>query len=396
MAATSPTIATSKYSISENMLDDSPAVMRIEDLPPFVQFAQKYSPHKRPLLIVLFELVGILFFGLGVAQFTASLGLGLALYIIMTLFCLERSFSIPDSSKGLMLQQLLTNSEATNKGNKHASHHYRVFLIGELVFFVTFWIFGLLPLANSPVQLLGEHTFMITIVTGLVSSVCFWSFIPSFTNLMVVSAVSRFLWKHKIETYLCRIREILLQVVKNDIESNVKSASVFNEISDVQKEAETWARTFAIPLSTTPNTSGLLVFMVTIVSCLLIVGFGPGSTETRVTAIVIFSLLSLFLTFFLLKILRGIADINILWESLRVQYFNDAKIHHSLIVLNWKPDLFKDFMDQHAINSQVAFGVKITAERMRKIAGVVASVFAIVLYFLLRQEIRAITGATGV
>ena len=378
------------------MLDDSPAVMRIEDLPPFVHFAQKYSPHKRPLLIVLLELVGLLWFGLVVAQITTSLGLGLVLYIMFVAFYVERSFSVPDSSKGLMLQQLLANSDATNKGNKKAKSTYRVFVIGLFVMFVAFWIFGLVPLANSPVQLFGEHTFMITIVTGLISSVCFWSFIPSFANTMVVGGVNRFLWSHKVETYLSRIREILLKVVKNDIESNVKSVSIFNEISDVQKEAETWARTVAIPLSITPNTGGLLVFMVSIVTCLLIVGFGPGSTETRVTAIVMFSLISLWMTFFLLKILKDIASINILWESLRVQYFNDAKIHHSLIVLNWKPDLFKDFMDQHAINSQVAFGVKITAERMRKIAGVVASVFTIVLYFLLRQEIRAITGATGV
>ena len=90
------------------------------------------------------------------------------------------------------------------------------------------------------------------------------------------------------------------------------------------------------------------------------------------------------------------ANINLLWESLRLQYFNDAKIQHSLILLNWSPERFKDFMDNHIINSQVAFGVKITVDRMRRIASVLGSVFAIVLYFLLREELRLLTGTKGV
>ena len=84
-----------------------------------------------------------------------------------------------------------------------------------------------------------------------------------------------------------------------------------------------------------------------------------------------------------------------LWESKRLEYFNDARIQHSLILLNWTPERFKDFMNSHRINSQVAFGIRITEERMRRIASVVGSVFAIVLYFLLREEVRVLAGTTS-
>ena len=188
-------------------------------------------------------------------------------------------------------------------------------------------------------------------------------------------------------------------VDNKDIESNGKSVSVnsvFNEISNVQQEAETWARTIGIPLSSTTNACAITSFSASTVSNLLLVGFGIGTAETRITGIVIFSGFSLFFAFFFIKLLKSIADINLLWESLRLQYFNDAKIQHSLILLNWSPERFKDFMDNHIINSQVAFGVKLTVDRMRRIASVLGSVFAIVLYFLLREELRMLTGTKGV
>ena len=402
MAATTPITASTKYSVSnaEKKLDHGqPEIMRVEDLPPFVQFGMKWSPRKRPLLSVLFLLVGLIWCFLGFAQLTGSLGVGLALYIMFSLVFLERLFSVPDSSKGIMLQQLLTNSGATKKGSKKYKRLLLVVWISVIILMGAFWIFGLIPFASSSSQLLGEHTFIITIVVGLVSTVCFLFVLVLFANTMVYG-ISRSVWEHRVEIYLARIREILLQVVDNkDIESNGKSVSVnsvFNEISNVQQEAETWARTIGIPLSSATNACAITSFSVSVVSNFLLVGFGPGTAETRITAIAIFSGCSLLFAFLFFKVLKSIANINLLWESLRLQYFNDAKIQHSLILLNWSPERFKDFMDNHIINSQVAFGLKITVDRMRRIASVLGSVFAIVLYFLLREELRLLTGTKGV
>ena len=402
MAATTPITVSTKYSVSnaEKKLDHGqPEIMRVEDLPPFVQFGMKWSPRKRPLLSVLLLLVGMIWMAVGFAQFTSSLGVGLALYILFSLVFVERLFSVPDSSKGIMLQQLLTNSGATKKGSKKYKRLLLVVWISVIILMGAFWIFGLIPFASSSSQLLGEHTFIITIVVGLVSTVCYLFVLLLVANTMVYG-ISRSVWEHRVEIYLARIREILLQVVDNkDIESNGKSVSVnsvFNEISNVQQEAETWARTIGIPLSSATNACAITSFSVSVVSNFLLVGFGPGTAETRITAIAIFSGCSLLFAFLFFKVLKSIANINLLWESLRLQYFNDAKIQHSLILLNWSPERFKDFMDNHIINSQVAFGVKITVDRMRRIASVLGSVFAIVLYFLLREELRMLTGTKGV
>ena len=42
----------------------------------------------------------------------------------------------------------------------------------------------------------------------------------------------------------------------------------------------------------------------------------------------------------------------------------------------------------HSINASRAFGTKVTFEKMKQAAGVLTSVFGIVLYLLLREELR--------
>ena len=104
---------------------------------------------------------------------------------------------------------------------------------------------------------------------------------------MFTSAVLRFLWHKKLDTYLSQIRQILLQVVNDsdiDVESNGKSlsVSVVNEISRVQEEVETWARTIGIPLTRTANTTGPATFLISIAMFLIIAASRPGTDETRV------------------------------------------------------------------------------------------------------------------
>ena len=391
-----------KYSVSDAGVDEEelthelPNTIRIEDLSPFIRMAQRYSPRRQPLFSTVILLVGNFWTLLGAAHFADSLQVGISFYALLSLVFLERLFSVPDSSSGLMLQQLLTNKDATSKGSmRYQAMWYKVG-VGSLVMLISYWIFGLIPFANSSKQYFGTHTFLITIIVGVLSSFCFGFVCVFFANTMCY-AISRMVWEHRIETYLLRIREILLKVaVKGkDIESHDYqddyNASVFNEISNVQNEAETWARTIGVPLSSTTNTCAIISFSSLVVSCLVSLGITSGN----ITAVVIFSFSSLFFTFFFIKILKGIANINMLWESKRLEYFNDARIQHSLILLNWTPERFKDFMNSHRINSQVAFGIRITEERMRRIASVVGSVFAIVLYFLLREEVRVLAGTTS-
>ena len=409
MAATSPTTAATKYSTTpeagEMLWNDrsSPvAVLRVEDLPPFVLFSIKWSPHKYPrVAIVLLVLISLIWLGVGIVQLSASVGVGVAFYFVMVLFMVERLLSSADPKE--LLQQLLSNSNATIIASKKASNSfYRVLLPCEFIFLVFIWVVALIPFANSPLQLLGGHTFGITIAVNLFSAFCFGCLLACLANTMFTATALRFLWEKRIDTYLSQIRQILLQVVNDgdidDVESNGKSLSVtvVNEISHVQEEVETWARTIGIPLTCYANTAGPVTFLISIAMCLMIAASRPGTDETRVGT-AIFSLFgALFLTFFFIQVLHAVASTNIFWNRLRLKHFNNAKIQQSLVALNWSPERFKDFMENHAINSQVAFGVKITVDRMSKIAGVVGSVIAIVLYFLLREEMRLLTGTTAV
>ena len=384
-----PTITTSVYT-HHNKDEDVPySPARVEDLPPFVRFAMKHSPHKRPFLSVVMVFVGLLWFGVAVGQLTSSVVVGAMIYGIFVLFYLNALMLHPDSSKGEMLQQLLMNTNATKRGSNKSKTTFVISCIGCVLITIVLWIIAMVPFANG--QQLGEHTFGITISITLTSSICFFCFpLLGFANTFVCGVTS-LLWEHKLETYILQLHEILLQVVDNNIEAGngqaARQTAVFNDISSIQKKAENWVRTSGRPLTSTKNTCSVTIFLISIAACLIVV-----AVETNVSVMIVFTLLAIFLLYFFQIILIAMANINTCWEKLQVQYFNDAKIQHSLILLNWSPERFKIFMNNHLINSQLCFGMKITVEQMRRIGGVVGSVFGIVLYFLLRGEMMALAG----
>ena len=87
-------------------------------------------------------------------------------------------------------------------------------------------------------------------------------------------------------------------------------------------------------------------------------------------------------------------SINLKWKRLTVKYLNDAMIQQRMVQLKWTPERFEKFMDNHIINAQVAFGVKVTATRISSFLYIVSSAFALIFYFILREELRVLKGTS--
>jgi hypothetical protein len=62
-----------------------------------------------------------------------------------------------------------------------------------------------------------------------------------------------------------------------------------------------------------------------------------------------------------------------------------------MVQLKWTTERFEKFMDNHMINAQVAFGVKVTATRISSFLYIVSSAFALIFYFILREELRVLS-----
>ena len=196
-------------------------------------------------------------------------------------------------------------------------------------------------------------------------------------------------WGRRLKRYVVKMRDILL----ND-ELEEGSPSVAKRLSTEQEKNEAWARENIRRLA--PWISGHLATTFCVVgACLIVLANRPGTEEKRVHTIVVLTFSATFWAYYFVSNCRLAAYVNLKWNRLSLRYLNDAEIQQRLIAMKWTLERWRVFMDNHVINSQVAFGVKVTVQRMRAVAGFVASAFFFVLYFILRDEVRELTGGAA-
>ena len=59
-----------------------------------------------------------------------------------------------------------------------------------------------------------------------------------------------------------------------------------------------------------------------------------------------------------------------------------------ILKLKFPKENFESRLQLHNVNASRVFGTKITFEKMKQAAGVITSAFGIILYLLLREELR--------
>ena len=88
------------------------------------------------------------------------------------------------------------------------------------------------------------------------------------------------------------------------------------------------------------------------------------------------------------QILYALAKPSRVWNRQKISLLNNAKV---ILNLKFPRESFKEWLSLHNLNAAKIFGTKVTFEKMKQASGLLTSAIGIVLYFLLREELRGIT-----
>ena len=97
--------------------------------------------------------------------------------------------------------------------------------------------------------------------------------------------------------------------------------------------------------------------------------------------------LALFMWVMFSNTLYALAKPNMVWEQQKILLLNDAKV---ILNLKFPKENFESWLDNHNINAARVFGTKLTFEKMRQATGALTSVFGVVLYLLLRDDLKGL------
>ena len=100
--------------------------------------------------------------------------------------------------------------------------------------------------------------------------------------------------------------------------------------------------------------------------------------------------MALFMMIFVITFLRAMTSANHHWEREKKRLLNDARISNLVGPRVYQWDNFHIWLEGHELSAFKAFGVRITSRLLRNMGSLVVSAFAIVLYVLLREELRGL------
>ena len=181
----------------------------------------------------------------------------------------------------------------------------------------------------------------------------------------------------KIKKYLGTVRGIILNSNPED------GIPLAKKLSKEQNKVEKWIIAVNNGMSTfntlmiCHTTGNLIIFLIML---------GSGQ---EIGATIFFSLFSIFFWIFLSSALYAVAKPNMVWEQQKVLLLNDAEVISAVILkLKFPKENFESWLQLHNVNASRVFGTKVTFEKMKQAAGVITSAFGIILYLLLREELR--------
>lgn len=287
-------------------------------------------------------------------------------------------------------------------------------MIFDLVFIPLATWFCIVPLSLS--DLFGPNTYRNTIILWSLPCVSLIFSLPFEISRGLVGEIGR-VWKTKIDDYLESVRETLLEENhrppkkddlrgleagaaishstttndEDDHDGSTSTTTITEQLSSKHARVEQWAREVTRSTSTANNSTVVFsVFM--LLAC--IVAIASGGENTTVASVVVLSLFALMVLMWLMAALRQIAAPNVAWTEACVRLLNDPRVKEAISRLEWS-DRWEEWLRMHELNANRAFGMKVTMSRMQSVSSAVGSIFAVVMYVLLRQELQRFAFAGG-
>ena len=350
------------------------ALNGFDDLPSFLKFALTYTGKRYKKTAFVVSLVAQIS-GIPVwAQITNSLLVGIILCLFFTIGNYVTVLLVPDMSSGVFLDILLQDAKKTKEISDNARSSLLQSIPALVIVIVCFFVFFQLPFANT--DKLGDHTFIITIVSVVLGNLSFPPFTVFMASVQILPQVS-LLHEVKIKDYLLKVQNVILNT-NSDKESGLSMISI---LAEEQEKAEAWIHEINKEI-VTYNSFQVGYYMSTSVLFLIFAAGGHGIMETLV-----FSFFSVFEVFIICHILYALAKPNRVWNRQKISLLNNAKV---ILNLKFPRDNFKEWLSLHDLNAAKIFGTKVTFEKMKQLSGLFTSAIGLVLYLLLREEVRGI------
>ncbi len=286
---------------------------------------------------------------------------------------------VPDYGKGIFQNILHENPKMLKGIVKKMSMITIPLLPIMLLLFVAIVVLA----QNFNIVPYGKHTDLVYYISlGLSAGIVFvW---PTGMLLLSMYQYTAKLWTEKIKIYMDTIHDKLLQF---DLETGNKSKCL-NDIYKSQEVAEEWALKVNKKMTIL---NGLFVSVWIMMSIVMIViiwimqSVNPSPTNTWKIGFLAF--FALFFLLFGILILYFLAKPNQVWIKHSNYILNDARI------MIRKEELFgsqfDQWLSQQEINSQRLFNIKLTSKLLGRLAALLSSVFTIVFYFIIREELRS-------
>ena len=117
----------------------------------------------------------------------------------------------PDFTKGIFLDILLKDAKVTKKINSNiVNAMISTAIIQGLVLIPIFWIFFIYPFATMEPGMLGKYTYEITMVFGILGTLCSFCFLLVFMPVNTLPDQIRLVHEEKIKRYLSTVRDLIL------------------------------------------------------------------------------------------------------------------------------------------------------------------------------------------
>ena len=188
-------------------------------------------------------------------------------------------------------------------------------------------------------------------------------------------------WTHKLQAYVKKVHEILIEFgTASEVSSEAKAMAA---IAAEQKKIECWA-TAMNKLIQDSIGHNLLATLSWVFVPIGVLALNPAVSSAAEVGMLAF-MSSLCLIFGAMG-LSSTTKPNIAWNHAVRSMLYDARVQNLNIKL--VQNRFQPWLDSHEINALRAFGMKVTVRRLQQALTTVGSLFTVVMYFILREELR--------
>jgi hypothetical protein len=347
----------------------------IDDLPKFLRRAIFNTPRKYKKIYMLLNILsqcGTSMIGMTYITSSGVIGTMFGIYFAIGGAALVLQ---PDFTKGVFLDILLKDEKLTKKINENIFNDFVVNIVIALTIMAPLmWMFFIIPVANT--DLFGPSTYTVTMACGIVGWIATILLQPLCATWILANQVSL---AHiaKIKKYLQTVRDIILSSNSED------GIPLAKKLSKEQNKVEKWIIAVNNGMS---SSNTLMICNLTGNLIIFLIMLGSGQ---EIGATIFFAVFSILMWMFLSSTLYAIAKPNMIWEQQKILLLNDAEVISAVILkLKFPKENFESWLQLHNVNASRVFGTKVTFEKMKQAAGVITSGFGIILYLLLREELR--------